>query len=94
MWTLLARDVLGGATFTFGGEGVARFVVQGIEPGAGLDPGDPTAFVTALAFAADGTFNGRMVPLLQAVPEPQTYALLAAGLGVVGWIVRRRRRGT
>ena len=26
------------------------------------------------------------------VPEPQSYALLLAGLGVLGWAVRRRRR--
>lgn len=26
----------------------------------------------------------------QAVPEPETYALLLAGLGMLGWIVRRR----
>ncbi|PIX76332.1 MAG: lipolytic enzyme, G-D-S-L [Rhodocyclales bacterium CG_4_9_14_3_um_filter_68_10] len=26
----------------------------------------------------------------QAVPEPETYALLLAGLGVIGWIARRR----
>jgi hypothetical protein len=26
------------------------------------------------------------------VPEPETYALLLAGLGVMGWIVRRRQR--
>lgn len=25
------------------------------------------------------------------IPEPETYALLLAGLGVVGWVVRRRR---
>ena len=28
-----------------------------------------------------------------AIPEPQTYVLLLAGLGVVGWAARRRQRG-
>ena len=27
-----------------------------------------------------------------AVPEPETYTLLAVGLGVMGWLARRRRR--
>lgn len=31
------------------------------------------------------------VATLQAIPEPQTYALMLAGLGVVGWCARRRR---
>jgi hypothetical protein len=26
------------------------------------------------------------------VPEPETYAMLMAGLGVVGWVARRRRQ--
>jgi len=25
------------------------------------------------------------------IPEPETYALLLAGLGAVGWVARRRR---
>ena len=29
--------------------------------------------------------------LITPIPEPQTYALLAAGLGIVGWLARRRR---
>lgn len=31
--------------------------------------------------------------LVRAVPEPQTYALMIAGLGVLGLIARRRQRG-
>lgn len=34
----------------------------------------------------------RDVQLVPAVPEPESYALMLAGLGVVGSIVRRRRR--
>ena len=27
------------------------------------------------------------------VPEPETYAMLLAGMGVIGWVARRRRQG-
>ena len=30
-------------------------------------------------------------PLVAAVPEPQTYAMLLAGLGLLGWVARRRQ---
>ncbi|HJV64042.1 MAG TPA: PEP-CTERM sorting domain-containing protein [Albitalea sp.] len=68
----------------------------------GMDMGSATfAPVTATAFAitavgGDGYFavsefqaDGRVVP---GVPEPETYALMLAGLGVVGWMARRRQR--
>ena len=37
------------------------------------------------------SFNGQTIAYTAAVPEPETYAMLLAGLGLVGFIARRRR---
>lgn len=37
-------------------------------------------------------FQGRLIDVAIAVPEPETYALMLGGLSLVGWIARRRRR--
>jgi len=34
--------------------------------------------------------SASVVTIAAAVPEPETYALMLAGLGVVGWVARRR----
>jgi len=57
----------------------------------GIDPG----LVHVLGHNTDGRYieNTGVYNVMQAamVPEPETYAMMLAGLGLVGWIARRRR---
>jgi hypothetical protein len=84
--TLLAHDWAGGTVFDFAGDGVSAFRVSGIDPAAGLNPSDVTAFVTGLTFEGSGLFSGTQTPLttnLTAVPEPQVWSLMMLGLALV-----------
>jgi hypothetical protein len=73
-----------GVPFNFGGNGVDRFRILGINPDAGLDPTNPQAFVTGLTFTGSGTVDLTMTPITNAVPEPSTWLLLASGLAGIG----------
>jgi hypothetical protein len=55
---------------------------------AGLDGGTAYFNVHSNVFPG-GEIRGFLAP----VPEPQTYALMLAGLAVVAWAARRQRRG-
>lgn len=80
-----------GEEYSFVG-GRSRVRILGIEVSAGLDPDDTTAFVTGLTFTATGEVSMRQVALSAPVPEPGTWALLGAGLVLMGAGVRRARR--
>lgn len=76
----------GGVLFDFlqyFADGVDSFRVLGIETSAGLDPSNPTAFITGLQFVGPGNFTGSMTPITVQVPEPASLALLMGGLGVL-----------
>jgi hypothetical protein len=83
---LLAPETL----FDFGPAGVDRFEILGIDPSLGVDPSNPTAFVTALTFAAAGDFTGTMTPIVADVAEPGSIALLGIGLAAFGRLRRPR----
>ena len=44
------------------------------------------------AAAGAGAAGLRLAGDHAAIPEPETYALMAMGMGVVGWVARRRRK--
>ena len=74
------------------GQGVSSFSLRGIDPE--VDGSDPLAFPIQLAFNRDGAdFTMTAVSNVAAVPEPETYALMAVGLGLMGFVGRRRKLG-
>ena len=93
--TLTQLQLAANTQFFFTQGGVAAFDVTGIDPSAGLDPANVTAFVTGLTFVGDGEFTGSMTPIIEdlaATPEPITLLLLGTSMAGLGLTARRRRR--
>jgi hypothetical protein len=57
-----------------------------------LNPSDPDAPPSLAAYAYTAVFSNVQSVAVTAVPEPSTYALMLAGLGVVGFAARRRQQ--
>ncbi|MEP7099924.1 MAG: FxDxF family PEP-CTERM protein [Burkholderiales bacterium] len=57
-----------------------------------LAAGNYSLVITGLQSPAAASYAGNLAVVAAPVPEPETYALLLAGLGVLGFVARRRRR--
>lgn len=91
-------NVDGALSFSFN-----TFGVTTVSNGTASLPGAPTFAIfdggnspyDFIIAYGDGTgdqdFDDMVLGVTAAIPEPETYALLLAGLGVVGFVARRRR---
>jgi hypothetical protein len=90
-----AGDIHTHIDFTIAGEGAtaaAAYLIT-LEIGAPDMAGYSTPFYLAFNSGLDEeVFEGAVGTLLAPVPEPGTWAMLAAGLGLIG-VMRRRRQG-
>jgi hypothetical protein len=79
------------------GNTTASFAILGSFSGTTFTPFSTAAYDLVLGFNdglnVDGDFDDMVVGLkVSAVPEPETYALMLAGIGAIGFIARRRRK--
>jgi type VI secretion system secreted protein Hcp len=86
-WTINANGTRGTAS-SFGYDLVKNQVIAGTLAAnvSGFGAGN-----LAPTRAGAAVVSGELTPVLAAVPEPETYALFLAGLGLVGAIARRRQ---
>ncbi|WP_457356104.1 PEP-CTERM sorting domain-containing protein [Roseateles sp. P5_D6] len=68
------------------GDSSKLFLLQG----DATDGSDPTLPIIATQLGLTASFNGTTLAVTAAVPEPESYALLVAGLAAVCFVARRR----
>jgi hypothetical protein len=88
----------GSAVFGLIGDSAIDFSIDWDDLDVNFGPGDSGMFTIKMddiSFTANGQMKDQTysIELVTApIPEPETYALMLAGLGVVGFMARRRRK--
>ena len=99
-FSLVAPGAISGGTFSAGITGFTAVLQDATFAAIGIDtnPNDGFSFAGlaagnySLNFLGTATAGGAYGGILTAVPEPETYAMMLAGLGVIGFLASRRRR--
>jgi hypothetical protein len=79
---------LNGSFFQLTDDSITTGIVQGGSFQILLNPGDNWGFYVN----STDSFNGRGELTISSVPEPQSWAMLILGFGLVGAVARRRNR--
>lgn len=86
------RIMQGATTFaTFANNGTDAQEFYALSPTL-LAAGAYSLVINGMQSADGASYGGNLAVAVAAVPEPETYALLLAGLGVLGFVARRRRQ--
>lgn len=92
----LEGELSGSALTTYGGDSVAQSWVAAAQSSGWTTLGNVRVLNLYGSYnPTTGVFSGFKQDqlYLTPIPEPETYAMLLAGLGLMGFIARRRRRG-